>query len=79
MNLVTVDASGSRKDEYKAGSRASKMAKWVKGLAVEPDGLSQNPHGGKRKTIPTSCPLIFTHVLWYAHVGVQTHTHAHTT
>lgn len=46
----------------------SEMAKWVKALAAKPSDLSSiSGHTRWRARTVTSCPLTFSHALWYAH------------
>lgn len=47
----------------KKQNQASKMALWVKGIAVNlaSQVQSPNPHSRRRKQTLTSCPLTYTH------------------
>jgi hypothetical protein len=53
------------------------MAKRVKALAAKSNDLSLilwTPKGGKRESIPASCPLTSTHVIWHVYTYIYIYT-----
>lgn len=58
------------------------MAQEEKALADHPSSDSQNPRGGREESVPQSCPLTATGVLWlrgrHAYVHVHIHMYTHT-
>lgn len=66
----------------KLSSRFSKKAHWVKVLAAKPHGSLKiqpwNAHGGRRESVPESCPLTSVHTGAHPPTHTSSHPHKHT-